>query len=413
VDALLTARCQQCHSNPPKFGAPMPLVTRADLFAKAPSDPSTTVAAQSVVRMKDDVNPMPQPPNPRATAAEQAAFEAWVQAGLPMASGTCAGAGGSGGAAQGGAAGAAQGGAGGAAQGACTPDQVVRATTPWTIKQSAVDEYVCFGGKIAATGQKRQITQVYVDIDNQAHAHHLCIYDVGSNPVPTEPKTCSAGSAISKGKLLYCWAPGADAETLPPEAGFPIAADKDTNILIEMHYSNIQGAPDSIDNSGATFCTTDQLRPNDADVMAFGSGSFSLPAHQNTTVESVFTIPNKLLPGGSIKVIRGWPHMHLLGVAQNTLVTRNGAQMADLGSTTTYSFQNQIGYPLDATLQTGDKITTRCVYNNTTDSTVSYGENTQAEMCYNFVTYYPRITNPQWVWAAPGYLGNNTTYPTP
>ncbi len=433
VRELLASRCQQCHSEPTVYGAPMPLVRRTDLVKLALTDPSTTVGAKAVERMKDDKNPMPQPPNPRATQAEIDTLTAWVSAGMPVTHDSCsgqggaagstsAGGGGTGNTAGTGTAGTGTAGTGAAGTGAggsppvggtCVPDQIVRASKPWTIKQDAVDQYVCFGGSIPASTSKRQITEVYVDIDNKSHAHHLCIYDMGTKAVSTEPKTCSAGSAALSGKLLYCWAPGADAETLPAAAGFPLEAGVATNILIEMHYSNIQAAPESVDNSGATFCTTDQLRPNDADVMAFGSPSFSLPPHQKTTVQSTWTVPNGIFPNGEVKLIRGWPHMHLLGVGQNTIAMRGDTMVGDLGSTSTYSFQNQISYPLDITLKTGDTITTKCLFDNHTDSTVSYGENTQSEMCYNFVTYYPRITNKQWVWAAPGYLGKTTTYVTP
>lgn len=409
VQDLLVSRCQQCHSDPPQFGAPMPMVTRAHLLARTPTDPSMTVGAKSLVRMKDDAKPMPQPPNPRATDAEFTTLKAWVDGGMGASTQTC-GAGGSG---AGGSAGAA-GSAGSAGKGSsCTPDVMVRAKTPWTIKQDVVDRYVCFGGKIPANGKKRQITQVGVEIENKAHAHHLCVYDMGAGAVSEDPVTCSAGSGVAGGKLIYCWAPGADPNTLPPEAGFPISADQDTNILIEMHYSNIQQSPDSTDNSAATFCTTEELRPYDADVMAFGHPSFKLPPAQSTTAESVFTLKDTLASDGWLRVVRGWPHMHLLGVAQSTTVTRDGAVIGDLGSTTTYSFENQIGYPVDVMLKPGDVITTKCVFNNTTSSSVSYGENTESEMCYNFVTYYPRITNPKWVWAAPGYLAKNSTYPTP
>ena len=78
-------------------------------------------------------------------------------------------------------------------------------------------------------------------------------------------------------------------------------------------------------------------RQYDADVMAFGSGSFSLPPAQSTTVEATVIAQSAFLPEGWVRVIRGWPHMHLLGVAQSTEVFRDGQKIGDLGSTSTYS----------------------------------------------------------------------------
>ena len=34
-------------------------------------------------------------------------------------------------------------------------------------------------------------------------------------------------------------------------------------------------------------------------------------------------------------------------------------------------------------------LTTTCSYNNTTNGLVTFGPNTENEMCYNFVTAYP------------------------
>ncbi|MFO0659443.1 MAG: hypothetical protein U0165_06390 [Polyangiaceae bacterium] len=271
------------------------------------------------------------------------------------------------------------------------------------------DQYVCFGGKIAANGKARQITEVYVGIDNTAHSHHVCIYDMGNKQVSAEPTPCSSGSAIGSGKLLYCWAPGAGPETLPPEAGFPISATEDTNILVEMHYSNIQGQPDSTDNSSATFCTTEELRPNDADVMAFGTLNFDRPPHQKTTLDCTVDISTFPLTTDNFHVVRGWPHMHLLGSALSTTLENGGNVIADLGSSDPYSFYNQVGYPMDVTVSKNDSVRTKCTYDNTTNSTVSFGENTESEMCYNFVTYYPRITG-AFVWPAPAYFANCQSY---
>lgn len=86
VAQLLASKCQSCHRSPPS-GAPMALMTREHLLAPAPSDPSRTVAAVSVERMKSTVRPMP--PGAPASAQEIAVLEAWVTAGTPA--GDCGG----------------------------------------------------------------------------------------------------------------------------------------------------------------------------------------------------------------------------------------------------------------------------------------------------------------------------------
>jgi hypothetical protein len=55
-----------------------------------------------------------------------------------------------------------------------------------------------------------------------------------------------------------------------------------------------------------------------------------------------------------------------------------------------FDFEEQRVWPLDnVEVKSGDKLTTVCSYNNTTDQGVAFGPNTENEMCFNFTTYYP------------------------
>jgi mono/diheme cytochrome c family protein len=81
VSLLLVKYCRACHSTAPISGAATSLVTYEDLLAPMPGDPSTTVGAASLARMKDTAAPMP--PGFLLPDAEVAPFEAWVSAGMP------------------------------------------------------------------------------------------------------------------------------------------------------------------------------------------------------------------------------------------------------------------------------------------------------------------------------------------
>lgn len=96
IASTLQSYCVSCHSNPPQAGAPMPLVTYANLAATSPK--GGTYGQRSVIRMKDAAALMP--PNGGVPAGEISGFEAWVNAGMAM--GTCGGTGGTGGTGTGG-----------------------------------------------------------------------------------------------------------------------------------------------------------------------------------------------------------------------------------------------------------------------------------------------------------------------
>jgi len=83
LQQTLRTRCVSCHSNPPVNGAPMPLITYADLIAPARSNPARRVADVALTRMQDPVSPMPPAPAPRATAAEIGTLSNWIAAGSP------------------------------------------------------------------------------------------------------------------------------------------------------------------------------------------------------------------------------------------------------------------------------------------------------------------------------------------
>jgi hypothetical protein len=88
VYAVLSTSCWACHGPTPTNGAPQSLVTLAQLQAPSPSDSTQSNGERAVVRMADATAPMPPAGNPAPSAAEQATFAAWVDAGMPT--GSCA-----------------------------------------------------------------------------------------------------------------------------------------------------------------------------------------------------------------------------------------------------------------------------------------------------------------------------------
>lgn len=83
VSQVLQNSCISCHGSPPS-GAPISLVSYADLTATAPSDPTKKVVEVAVARMQS--TSMPMPPSGGASAADIKTLQDWITAGLPMGS---------------------------------------------------------------------------------------------------------------------------------------------------------------------------------------------------------------------------------------------------------------------------------------------------------------------------------------
>ena len=99
LSMLLQSRCSTCHGHPPSQGAPIPLVTYADLVAPSKKLSTVTYAERALTRMQDTQSPMPPPPSSPATGGEVGVLQAWIAAGKPHGScgatiGSPAGAGG-------------------------------------------------------------------------------------------------------------------------------------------------------------------------------------------------------------------------------------------------------------------------------------------------------------------------------
>jgi hypothetical protein len=86
--------------------------------------------------------------------------------------------------------------------------------------------------------------------------------------------------------------------------------------------------------------------------------------------------------------------MHLLGVGFHTeLYDQNGNSKAVITDVPmgTWSFDNQHSIALKQRIQfqPGDYMKTTCYYSNPGTNTVTFGEGTTDEMCFDFFSVYP------------------------
>ena len=392
VSDILRDKCQSCHSDPPKFGAPMPLIDRDDLLA-APTIEATaaqhaTVGAAVIERIASTSAPMPPPPG-ELSDAEQLVLQNYVAAGMPESDEQCGGGGGGGG--------------GGYPVLDCEPDITLVPAEPYTMPQTSVDEYVCFGVEVDS-GIARHITAIAPRIDNESILHHiLCMQAPG--PVSAQGTSCNFTN--TDWKLLYAWGPGTEALVMPQEAGFPVGPGNPGHFVIQTHYNNVAQLLGEQDQSGVDLCTTTELRPYDADIMAFGGVNFSdIGPNQEATLECTTNIPSIAGSAFPIQIFQAWPHMHQLGRRFTSVIEKSGGGTTVLADVPNYDFEYQIAYPTSAELAVGDTVRTRCTWQNATSGSVGFGEGTGDEMCFNFVGYYPRIELPQWSWLVPSGIAS-------
>jgi hypothetical protein len=369
VDAIFRNRCQTCHSSPAKYGASAPLVTWEDV---------RKVATLVKTRIHDDAKPMPQSPQPRLDAKELATLDAWIDGGAKASDVKCL----------------SDKANDGVKPLSCKADTVLEAPKPYELKPGGPqDETVCFGVDLSFA-KKRHITALAPKIDNAKVVHHILLLQ-SDLPVPSTPFPCSTVGSIAW-KLVAGWAPGGDNLELPKEAGIPAEAGS-THFVVQMHY-NRGTVKSGTDHSGYELCTTEDLRPNDADVVAFGTLAVAIPPRSTHTIRCDSALGVEYT---GRTFFNSSPHMHKLGagISMERVPALGAGKPERFFEQKNFSFEAQVNSPANVKVSPGDVIRTRCTWKNPTDLPVVFGEATDNEMCFGFVGYYPKI--PVYHWVAP------------
>jgi mono/diheme cytochrome c family protein len=378
VSDLLARRCSNCHGATPQFGAPMPLVTRADLTAMS-ARTGRRVWQDIATRVHDATRPMPPPPNQALNEDDARILDAWIASGAPESAATCS--------------------TRDAGSSVVTTDLLcdrnerLRPTRAYEMPKDVDDALVCYGWD-SPYPSKRHIVGLAPAIGATRQLHHVTLLqsDVAVSAVPgaCEP------SAMAAWRPLYGWAPGAASLALPPEAG--LALEPGGHYVVQLHFTNPTHEA-VMDASGFDLCSTDQLRANDADVMAFGTTEITVPPHGDLTRDCSVAVP---ADGATTKIFAVFPHMHRLGRSIRTRVYPGGkGEPVNLGTVSSWDLGNQTWQAADHLLRPGDVVQSECSWRNTTASAVGYGPTADDEMCFSYVMYFPKIQDANWHWSLP------------
>jgi hypothetical protein len=375
VAPIVNARCLDCHSNPPRFGAPMPLVTYADTQADSAQYPGQKIYQRMASRVADPRLPMPQPPNAPLTTDQIASIQAWSTGGAPQGDGaSCP-------VPDGGFPDAGAPDSGYTDMPGCAPgDTMLPVVAPMTDIPQKSDYYECFAQTVSLPS-KRHAIKIDKVIDNAQVLHHVVLFRDTAKSSPAVDLGCGIKTTW---QALYAWGPGAGPMIPPDDVGLPI--NDGDQLVIQIHYNN----PTSVmgkDSSGAYLCLTDQLRPKEAGVLAVGPFNFSLPPN---CTQATLTSNCKNPLSSTFNVFTTWPHMHVRGRAMKTVLQHSGSADLTVTDRPNYSFGSQFLESANFQFSGGDTLVQTCTWDTTGASgPVKFGEATSDEMCFNFLYMWP------------------------
>jgi len=365
VKAITDKSCVTCHDGKGTGGSPFGLVTPADFVAE-----SKSVSA----RIHDKANPMP--PRGLLPEADLKLIDQWLAAGAPAGDdATCKGSSPT----------KPSTGGGNDVDGwdpsKCDQIYEIRshgpggANEPYTVPVGAeihpqVRIDAPWGDEKVQAIAFRPIT------DNQKVLHHWILN--------ATPRT-----------FLVGWAPGDEARPpFPLDVGMDMPSGKGSMVL-DMHYYNTKGTKPEADRSGVEVCVLKQknFRPKTAAVAtslaSIGAGGILAPrGAQDKPTTGTCNVTAKQ----PVHLLTAAPHAHTYATHMKFVVKKKNGQEIVMHDQP-FKCGEQGTYPLpggEVIVETGDTITTTCVYTNNTNKDIRFGESTESEMCFNFALYYPK-----------------------
>jgi hypothetical protein len=404
VSTVLAGKCQTCHAATPIGGAPMPLMTFADLQKPAVTQPTMKVYQLVKIRLHDTMRPMPPPSATALAPTEMNALDTWLTAGALT--GTAA-------------------------------DAMCATMPPPAVVEGSVDGSrgpllpgpgeKCFEFKVHQSTSSvdaapydvgpdgEHYEQFYYKVpwdkdmvatsyatrmDNAKVLHHWLLFATSEAEVDGFHKTAPLPTLIGTDPVLLAgWAVGGPNLVAPKDVGFELPnPSATTTINVQWHFYNSTGS-DQKDASSVQICTVPKaMRAHVGGITWAGTedlggnkwtGGAGMPPHKESTFTTTCT-PGRagLSATDSIHIIGFEPHMHKIGKNMKTSVVHTNGMMETLFDKP-FSFGNETHYYQDYELKAGEKLITSCTFNNTNEFGVPFGESSDTEMCYQFVFAWP------------------------
>jgi hypothetical protein len=251
---------------------------------------------------------------------------------------------------------------------------------------SSDDLAVCFFFRAESLSDLRAIALQPLP-DEVSRPHHWLLYGLDDSSQHPDGSLGPCQALEPGAYLLGGFYPGSPDVVMPAGTGLSLPSGPDAGFVLEMHYLD-PGALELIDRTGVRVCTGPAAGlPTTAGVHVLGSEGICIPPVRDDFEVSGSCSPHR--DQGDIHLLSIWPHMHQLGRRMQVTINRADGTSQVLHDEP-YNPATTVLHPLhDVVISPGDKLETRCSYDNDSLLAVPFGEKASDEMCFAFVTAWP------------------------
>ncbi len=224
-------------------------------------------------------------------------------------------------------------------------------------------------------------------------SHHMIVYAVNDATEQLTPFDCQPFTDTldpTKGSVLMVTQKKDDILSLPQGVGYTLQANQ--MIRLEMHYINPGSSAVTLQSSSTMIPIPDAQYENEAGFLFIGDPDIILPPNATTTLGPVFFPVPSEFAGAQFFAITGHEHQYGTDVLVDTSTgkTDPGTPVYDVPGWL-WSEPATVTPNPPFSLPPGGGFQFSCTWNNTSSSTIRFGESATDEMCFFWAYYYPSV----------------------
>lgn len=233
------------------------------------------------------------------------------------------------------------------------------------------------GGEILEDCHHKEVTEdLYISAIRPVHprgTHHTLLSSSSDGSIG-----CNASLGVNG--LIYAAGVGSEGVELPPGVAIKIPAGRVLGLGLHLYNTSTE------ELSGTSAMEVVLMDASDveyeAEAMLAGPVNLEIPPGRHSQQgECVLTEDENYFAY--------FPHMHQMGRHMKATFVRNGKPQVFHDEEYLFEEQYQIAFEQPVALKAGDSILTECTWENATASTITFGESSDTEMCFNILFQYP------------------------